>query len=704
MTHPTSAPADAPAETTPNEAEHAYIEHAYRQLAALPGFVSRPEQLALSHALADAWLANVPLAAQAPTGTGKTVAYLVAGLAVRRNRDAMGLPLPLVVATATKALQAQLLATDVGWLARAGLLETSTVALAKGKSNYLCVRDAHDVSTAARQAAVDPEVYISDDDEEFVDAALAAELLAAFNEGRWDGDFDTFPGAKPKSARMFAVNGETCTGRKCPHFAQCAYYRARSLVERADVVVTNQDLLLSNLALQAAGTEPLLKGAYLLLVDEAHHLPQKAIAVGARELALTRLTHELSRIAPAMRGLLADEALARLFASRRVDETALAAALRTLETELAEIGVDADSGAHRFRRGALPETLIAALTTVYTGALRLFGELQGIFSELKTLGTDAMFAKSRTRIGETFRRLAPVVAELEASVRACSALAGPSASVKWSSRNGTAWFLHYSPLEGAQVLEPLLWENKAIRTCLVSATLQDTSGFERYRKRVGLPAAGRTHAMPYVLPYERSRLVVAAMRYTPKQGEREKFLAELHEQLPQAIDGSRATLVLFPSWTMLRALAPTLHEHFGTEHVRVQGEMPVKLLVAAHCRDVDAGHGAVLAGVASMSEGMDLPGKYCEHVCVVSLPFAVPTGPLEEEVAELLGSRYFAERSLPDATMRLIQMCGRLVRRETDVGTITVFDRRLAAMQYGRQMLKALPPFTQVIEPLTAPA
>lgn len=704
MTHTPSVAAVSSVATTPADGARAFIHEAYRKLAALPGFVLRAEQQALSCALADAWLEASPLAAQAPTGTGKTIAYLVAGLAAQRELAGRGTPLQLVVATATKALQAQLLATDVGWLVRAGLLEPDTVALAKGKKNYLCMRDARDVHEAALQAGGGEEVYVSDDDEEFVDAALAGDLLSAFTEGRWDGDFDTFPGAKPKSARMFAMNNETCTGRKCAFYAQCAYFRARARVETAKVVVTNQDLLLLNLAAQSAGIEPLLKGSYLLLVDEAHHLPDKAISAGSKELALTRLAHELTRIAPAVRGLLADEMLSRLFASRRLDETTLAGALRALETELVELGVAEDTGTHRFRGGVLPAALVAALTDVYLAALRLFGDLQGVFSELKTLGADSAFAKSRSRITETFRRLAPVVTELEEGIRACTALTGKTASAKWSSRNGAAWFLHYSPLEGAQVLGPLLWENKAVRVNLVSATLQDTSGFERYRKRIGLPSAGRTLAMPYALPYERSRLVVAAMRHTPKQGERERFLAELRDKLPRAIDPQRATLVLFPSWSMLRTLGSALREHFGAERVRLQGEMPVKLLVQAHCRDVDAGRGAVLAGVASMSEGMDLPGRYCEHVCVVALPFAVPTGPLEEEVAELLGSRYFAERSLPDATMRLIQMCGRLVRRESDTGTITVFDRRLASMHYGREMLKALPPFTQVIESLAVPA
>ncbi len=687
----------ATAELGAVERANDYIRQAYERLAALPGFIFRDEQRALSQALAKAWLTNTPLAAQAPTGTGKTIAYLVAGLAAQQQMSASR---QLVVATATKALQAQLLATDLQWLARAGLINPDEAVLAKGKSNYLCMRDAREVAETARNAKYDPEAFLSEDDSDYADADMAQELLDAYVNESWDGDFDTYAAARPKSARLFAVNGDTCTGRKCPHYQACAYYRARRRIEHARIVVTNQDLLLLNLKASQDGIEPMLKGSFLLLVDEAHHLPEKAISVGARELAPTRLMLELQRIAPALNGLHEDKTLGALFAGRHIDETPLAGALRALETELAEQGVREDSGMRRFPRGELPDSLEASVQRAYVLALRLYGEVSGLIQELKALISESAFSGSRTRIGETFRRLAPVNAELEETVRAGAALLDKRASVKWSHRNGSAWFLHYSPLEGAQVLEPLLWSTDTARTCLVSATLADTSGFARYRKRVGLPARGETLATPYVLPYDRSRLVVAAMRHTPKQGERVQFLRELHEKLPAAIDARQATLVLFPSWSMLRELTPTLTDAFGAKRVRAQGQMPVKLLVAAHCAEVDAGHGAILAGVASMSEGLDLPGQYCEHVCVVSLPFAVPSGPLEEEVAEMLGSKYFAERSLPDATLRLIQMCGRLVRRESDVGRITVFDRRLAAMNYGREMLKALPPFTRVIEPI----
>ena len=172
-------------------------------------------------------------------------------------------------------------------------------------------------------------------------------------------------------------------------------------------------------------------------------------------------------------------------------------------------------------------------------------------------------------------------------------------------------------------------------------------------------------------------------------------------KLPAAINPREGTLIIFPSWAMLREFGPKLKARFGERKVRVQGEATVKMLVREHCSDIDRGEGAILAGVATLAEGLDLPGKYCTHVVIVSLPFAVPTDPVEQELSDQLGNKYFGERALPDAMVRLTQMVGRLLRRESDRGRVTIFDRRLATTSYGRQMLNALPPFQKVIEPLT---
>lgn len=219
-----------------------------------------------------------------------------------------------------------------------------------------------------------------------------------------------------------------------------------------------------------------------------------------------------------------------------------------------------------------------------------------------------------------------------------------------------------------------------------------------------MPVKATYEVLPYIFPYEESEIVVPAMAATPKMAERRAYLLELQSKLPRAIKPKEATLVLVPSRAMLREIAPMLKSRLGEECVLVQGDLSIKALLDKHKRRVASGLPSVLVGMATMAEGLDLPGKLCEHVVILALPFAVPTEPVEQELAEILGPKYFGERSLPDAMTRLLQMVGRLLRRETDRGRITVFDRRLVSTSYGKKMLMALPPFKKVIEPMKAAA
>ncbi|MGC8519391.1 MAG: helicase C-terminal domain-containing protein, partial [Steroidobacteraceae bacterium] len=125
----------------------------------------------------------------------------------------------------------------------------------------------------------------------------------------------------------------------------------------------------------------------------------------------------------------------------------------------------------------------------------------------------------------------------------------------------------------------------------------------------------------------------------------------------------------------------------------VQGTMPIATLTETHRARVDAGELSILCGLDSFAEGLDLPGRYCTHVIIVALPFTPPVSPVERRYQSILRNRYFQERAMPDAMLKLKQMVGRLLRSETDRGRITVLDPRLASTRWGRQMLESLPPF-----------
>ena len=132
------------------------------------------------------------------------------------------------------------------------------------------------------------------------------------------------------------------------------------------------------------------------------------------------------------------------------------------------------------------------------------------------------------------------------------------------------------------------------------------------------------------------------------------------------------------------------------EGLLVQGEGSKQALLVEHRRRIDEGQSSYLFGVASFSEGLDLPGDYCRHVVIVKLPFAVPDDPIDQAIAEWAeaqGRNAFYEISVPDASLKLVQACGRLIRSESDYGTISMLDKRIVTQRYGRALIESLPPF-----------
>ncbi len=687
------------------ERAHEWVDSAYQVLERQKDFVARPAQIQLSKSVAASFIDGTPLAAEAPTGTGKTLAYLIGALAATES-SWLATKEPVVVSTATKALQQQLVTNDLPRLAAAGLLNMANVAIAKGKGNYLCLKHAEETSVLLERSQSDPELFV-DDQAEKMDAEDLANMLDSFQSGYWNGDFDHYEGSRPKSVRSIAVSSDTCMRKKCEHYANCAYYKARAQMAGCKIVVANHDLLLLDLWLTATGIEGTLPVAnYLVVFDEAHHLPEKAIAVGSSEALLSLLTFALPKLGGLQKILKASPELSKLAAAGNLkvedfDRGVAASALKDLVGVLSLLDVDEDSGQKRFAKGAIPEPIRDAIE-------RAKVPLSNLVISLNALGELLREAQHLTgplaeKASELLRRSLDVKQPGEEALRCFNDLLSDKRYAKWMYRKDNTVSLHCAPLEGADVLKRLLWENpRSTASVMVSATLRDLGGFSRFKRRAGLPAHARTEVLPYTFPYNESQLVVAAMAATPKPVDRKLFLPELGVKMPKAVNPKEGTLILFPSWSMLREFGPKLKARFGDSKVKVQGEHTIKMLVKQHCADIVRGEGSILAGVATMSEGLDLPGKYCTHVIIVALPFAVPTDPVEQELSDVLGSKYFSERSLPDAMVRLTQMVGRLLRRESDRGRVTIFDRRLASTSYGRQMLDNLPPFQKVIEPLAA--
>jgi ATP-dependent DNA helicase DinG len=685
-----------------------FIDSAYERLQhALPDFIVRDGQRLLSEDICRSFVSRVPLAAEAPTGTGKTLAYLIGALAARQG--VQGVLDPIVVATATKALQAQLMLNDLPKLVAAGALTPDAFAIAKGKGNYVCLRDAQDVQRLGQSILNDHSEDEVPDESAQIDPVDVDQMVYALEDGTWDGDFDAYMGPKPSSLDRIKVKSETCTGKKCQHYNRCAYYQARAKMATAQVIVANQDLVLADLQMHAEEQEPYFPArTYMLVVDEAHNFPDKAISVGQKTVNVVDTLNRVGRLRALWHSLERHKEFHSVLERAKVtkedfEAKSLVKALQEMLRVLDETEVDDATGQLRYPRGVVPTDLKAACVEAGKAFTPVTLAVGAVLSSIKETNPPEHVALRKSLAEATHIAVKAGHALREAAL-GLAAFEGAHRAVRWISKADGRLCVHASPLEGADVLRPLLWASSRTLPVFVSATLRDLDGFGLFKRACGMPAHSTYKVLPFIFPYAESQLVVAAMHATPKMAERSAYLAELRKKLPAAIRADEATLVLAPSRVLLRELAPVLKANLGEDVVLVQGDASIKALLERHKRRVAAGQPSVLVGMATMAEGLDLPGKLCEHVVILALPFAVPTEPVEQELAEMLGSKYFGERSLPDAMTRLLQMVGRLLRRESDRGRVTLFDRRLVSTSYGKRMLAALPPFKRVIEPLTVTA
>jgi len=213
-------------------------------------------------------------------------------------------------------------------------------------------------------------------------------------------------------------------------------------------------------------------------------------------------------------------------------------------------------------------------------------------------------------------------------------------------------------------------------------------------ERVGLGADIRALRIPSPFNYaEIAQFEVPKMDSDPR--EFDAHCDEVANMLPDLMASDVSALVLFTSWRQLNAVVKMLPDKLR-DGLLIQGEAAKQVLIRDHRERVDAGEPSYLLGLASFSEGLDLPDDYCRHVIIVKLPFAVPDDPIDQamaEWAEARGRNPFYEISVPDAALKLVQACGRLIRHENDHGKISMLDRRIVTQRYGQAILQSLPPF-----------
>lgn len=677
----------------PLAADEHPVDELYRVLARRPGFVSRAGQIHLSKLTREAALADGALVTEAPTGTGKTVAYLAGALLASRERH-----LPVVIATATVALQDQILNHDLPRLAQAGAVDRRNVAVMKGQGRYWCAAKGatfKDATVSGAEAQTDLFLGGGRALANQTDAA-AVRMWNAWEEGAWNGDSDSWSGPLPANWEALQVNMDTCTRKHCPHFEQCQFFKDRLRARNAEVVITNHDMLLLDLKMRyESAPQPLFPfDRYILVVDEAHHLPHKAIAAEAVDLVFSdmqawaaKVDNLLANAGPFLDSVINEAGFGR----ESLPLSRVVSLAERFERGLSAL--DLRPGGHRILKPELPPSwgpvindLLEALAAVsyrLEAALdvgrKALKQEEAVANDASAPGQIAALG-ALSRKGREFRSGMLLFMDADDDV------------VRWIARFKQGYGLSASPLEGSGALSRWLWSAK-FPVIMTSATLKTLGDFRRFQRQASLPAWAVYESLAPIFAYHECPLIVADMPEPDQPGYEEALVQEMAAR----INPDEGSLVLFTSLAMMRRVVSALPERLRRIAL-VQYDRPAADLVAAHKFRIDGGEGSLLIGVDTLAEGLDLPGDYLTHLLIARLPFAMPDDPVETKRAERLGPRYFYESMLPDASLKLNQAIGRLLRRERDRGRITVLDRRLVTRRYGQMLLKGLPPYRLVVE------
>lgn len=656
------------------------------------------------------------VAVEAGTGTGKTVAYSLAAIPIAKAAGKR-----LVIATATVALQEQIVFKDLPEVMRNSGLNFS-FALAKGRGRYLCLSKLDLLLQEADGQGATAQLFAEEGFRIDVDEssqALFSAMIEKLAANQWDGDRDSWPQAleDPQWARLTTDHSQ-CTNRHCPNFQQCAFYKAREGMSKVDVIVTNHDMVLADLALGGGAVLPDPRES-LYIFDEGHHLPDKAIGHFAHFTRLRSTADWLEQTAKNLAKLLAQHPLPGDLGRLIEQVPELAREIKTQQQfmfaaceQLADFKAGEDMQGrerprHRFIGGVVPAEMREMGIELKKG----FAKLDDLFTRLTELLKQSMDGETTNGIAshqaeEWYPLFGSLLARAHGSWELWTAFTAedPQDSppmARWLTlADGTGLFdieVNASPILAAETLRRNLW-NVAYGALVTSATLTALGSFDRYRMRAGLPSVAVTTVVPS--PFEHADagvLRVPDLKADPRDAP--AHTAAIIRELPALVAGSRGTLVLFSSRRQMQDVFDGLESDWR-QRVFIQGNLSKQETLNKHKARVDEGLDSVLFGLASFAEGVDLPGAYCEHVVIAKIPFAVPDDPVEAALAEWIearGGNPFMEITVPDASLRLVQACGRLLRTEEDRGTITLLDRRVVTQRYGKAILNALPPFRREI-------
>jgi ATP-dependent DNA helicase DinG len=615
----------------------------------LEGFEPRPGQVEMAEAVATVLANRGVLLAEAGTGTGKTLAYLVPAILSRQR---------VLVSTGTKNLQEQIFFKDLPGLREAlGIPFTATCM--KGRGNYLCLHrfEAFRGSPAIRS----------------FDETVHLRILE-----RWAEDTETGDRAEvedlPEDLPFWndiAATTENCIGAECPRYSDCFVVRMRQRAAESDVVIVNHHLLCADAAVRQSTFGEVIPRCSNAIVDEAHQLEDVATQYFGLSVSSYRLDDLVRDVDRAVGARLVSDAERReqlASDSRRVRDDA-----RRFFSALEMLRFEWPSAKGAETRVRVKSSDLERV--VEDGAM--------LVSALDALEADVALAKDVPEdVIALGRRAAEVRDDLKFLLRA-----NDTGYVYFLEARGRAVFLRASPIDVSSTIRDLLLD-RMDATVLTSATLAVDGSFDYVKGRLGV---GRATELKLDSEFDYGRQAILYLPTRIPDPRQPAFAAAAAREIIGILKRtSGRAFVLFTSYANLREV----HRLASAEieyPILVQGTAPRSALL----RDFKATPHAVLLATSSFWQGVDVVGEALSCVIIDKLPFASPRDPVTAARVEAISARggsAFAEYQIPLAILALKQGLGRLLRHRQDRGVLAVLDPRLKTMAYGRRFLASLPP------------
>ena len=609
----------------------------------IDGYQPRVAQIEMAHEIEQVVAAGETLLAEAGTGTGKTFAYLIPALLSGQK---------IIVSTATKTLQEQLLQKDLPMLFKACDMKFDAK-LFKGRENYVCPQRLDVAETVEQHSKEDWKklaIIRQWVDEQTKYGDRSEVLKVSEDDIIW----------RKCSARM-----EFCSSTDCSAENGCFYPKVKQEINEAQVIVVNHHLFCADLALRENGFGELLPEADIYIFDEAHQLPD----IAAQFLGFSVSRAQLDELARDIKQAQLQEA---------PESAELSDQAKQLELRSAEVSEALGKWEKRWTWQMLePEKAF------HQNLKRLIQLLSYLEELLKAQ------AERGKQIAAVHKRTKDFLAELKDWQTSESEY-----KVKWAESSMGRFKLNMTPLS---VAGPFSSQREEIGGAWVftSATISVHGNFDYFAKRLGLESA-KNVVWPSPFDYQKQGVVYYPVGLpAPRDANYIKICLRAAWPLLKTSDGR--AFFLFTSHRALQEAKAILSEHWPGE-LLVQGDAPKSKLLD----DFKKAKRGILLGTSSFWEGVDVKGDALKLVMIDRIPFAPPDDPIvqaREAALKEKGLNAFVHFQLPEAVIAMKQGAGRLIRDHGDYGVLMLCDPRLMQKGYGKTIRNSLPSFPWVYEP-----